>query len=114
MPRKPMDFAAVFEIGLALPDVIASTSYGAEALKIGKQLMACRAINKSADPDSLMVRIPFADRDRLLEEQPELYYITDHYLSYPCILVRVSAIRRKALEEILGMSWRFVMEKAQR
>ena len=113
MPRKPLDFAAAFEIGLALPDVVASTSYGAEALKIGKQLLACRAINKSAEPDSLMVRIPFADRDRLLEEQPAVYYVTDHYVNHPCILVRVSAIRRKELEEIIGMGWRFVMEKAQ-
>lgn len=114
MPSKPLDFAAVFEIGLALPDVAASTSYGKEALRIGKQLLACRAIHKSAEPDSLMVRMPFADRDRLIEEQPKLFYLTKHYVSSACVLVRVPAISRAALEETLGIGWRFVMEKAQR
>ena len=113
MPRKPLDFDAVRAIGLALPDVVESTSYGAPSLKIGKQLLACPAIHKSAEPNSLIVRIPLADRDRLLEEQPAVYYVTDHYVNYACILVRLSAIRRDALRELFGNAWRFVMEQAQ-
>jgi hypothetical protein len=111
-PRKPLDFDAVREIGLALPDVDESATYGAPALKIGKQLLACAAINKSAEPGSLMVRLGFEDRDRLVKEQPAVYYLTDHYAPYPCLLVRLSEIREDALRALLGAAWRFVIERA--
>jgi len=114
MPRKPVTFDDVREIGLKLPEVEASSAYGAAALKVGKSLLACTAINKSAEPNSLMVRIGHEDRDRLLKEQPDVYYVTDHYAPYPCVVVRLAKIRRAALSELLGAGWRFVMERTPR
>ena len=111
MPHKPVTFDDVREIGLKLPDVEASTAYGASALKVRKSLLACTAINKSAEPSSVMVRIGSADRDRLLKEQPDVYYVTDHYAPYPCVIVRLPKIRREALKELLGTAWRFVVER---
>ncbi len=111
-PRGPVDFDTVRELGLALPDVEASTAYGAFALKLRKKLLACTAINKAAEPNSLMVRLAFEDRDRLIETQPDIFYLKDHYAPYPCVLVRVPKIRREALRDLLGDAWRFVMERA--
>jgi hypothetical protein len=112
MPRKPLSFDDVREIGLKLPDVEESSAYGAPALKVRKSLLTCPAINKSAEPQSIMVRIGFDDRDRLLKEQPDVYYVTDHYVSYPCVLARLPRIGRPALRDLLGMAWRFVIERA--
>jgi hypothetical protein len=112
MPRKPLSFDDVREIGLKLPDVEESTTYGAPALKVGKSLFTCPAINKSAEPHTIVVRISFEDRDRLLKEQPDVYYVTDHYVNYPSILVRLPRIRRAELRELLGTAWRFVIERA--
>jgi hypothetical protein len=108
--RRPVDFDTVREIGLSLPDVEASTAYGAFALKLHKKLLACTAINKSAEPSSLMVRLAVDDRDRLIEQQPDVFYLKEHYAPYPCVLVRLPRIGREALRDLLGDAWRFVME----
>lgn len=109
-PGKPVDLDTVREIGLALPEVEASTAYGAFALKLRTKLLACTATNKAAEPSSLMVRLPFAERDRLINEQPDVFYLKDHYAPYPCVLVRLPSIGREALRDLLGDAWRFVME----
>src|SRR2546430_2711410 len=84
---KRLTFDDVKEMGLALPGVETSTAYGATCLKVGGQLMVCPALNKSAEPNSIGFRVPFDQRDGLLAEAPETYYITDHYVNYPCVLV---------------------------
>ena len=66
--------------------------YGKLALKVRGKLLACLAIHKSAEPESLVVRIDLEQRAGLLEEAPETYYITDHYRNYPAVLVRLSRI----------------------
>ena len=63
MARTKITFDVVREIGLGLPDVEESTMYGALALKVRGNLLACKAINKSAEQDSLVVRIDFDQRD---------------------------------------------------
>lgn len=111
MPGTKVTFDAVRKIGLELADVEASTAYGAFALKVGGKLLACTAINKSAEPNSLMVRVDFDQRDALLAEAPETYYVTDHYVNYPAVLVRLSQVGKDELRDLLGAAWRFVTSK---
>lgn len=40
-------------------------------------------------------------RDMMLEAEPALFYITDHYRSFPFILARLSALTPKLLKEML-------------
>jgi hypothetical protein len=40
-------------------------------------------------------------RDMMLEAEPRLFYITDHYKNFPYLLVRLSALDRKTLKELL-------------
>jgi len=101
-------FDTVRQIALGLPDVEESTAYGSPAFKVRGKLLACIAINKSAEPDSLMVRIDFAHRTELIATSPEVYYLTDHYVNYPSVLVRLSRIHPDALRDLLVMAWRFV------
>ena len=107
-----IDFDTVRKIGLTLPDVEESTSYGISSLKLRGKLMACPAINKSAEPGSLVVRVSLDERDELIGGDPDVYYVTDHYVNYPSVLVRLSRIRRDALQDLLLMSWKFVTAKA--
>jgi hypothetical protein len=107
-------FATVRKIGLALPDVEEGTAYGSPALKLHGQLLACIPANKAAEPNSLVVRIDFADRDALLAEEPKTYYLKDHYVDYACVLVRLPRITPEALRDLLLMSWKFVNSKAPR
>jgi hypothetical protein len=96
MPGKPINFDTVRELGLVLPDVEEGTTYGSPALKVRGKMFACLAIHRSADPGSLAIRIAFDQRDELIAEDPNTYYVTDHYVTYPCVLVRLSRVHRDA------------------
>src|SRR6476659_4625853 len=113
MPGKSISFDTVRQMGLALPGVEQGTTYGVPSLKVRGKMFACPAIHKSAEPQTLAVRIDFDQRDELMAADPETYYLTDHYVNYPVMLVRLSSIHPDALRDLLGMSWRFVTSRTK-
>jgi hypothetical protein len=113
MPRNKIDFDTVRRIGLGLPDVEESTAYGSPALKVGGKLLTCIPVHKSAEPDSLAVCIDFDSRAELMADAPDVYYLTDHYVNYPCVLVRLSRIHSDALRDLLLTAWSFVTAKTR-
>ncbi len=40
-------------------------------------------------------------RDMMLEAEPELFYITDHYRNFPFVLARLKTLTPKVLKEML-------------
>lgn len=106
-----ISFDAVRKMAVALPEVEEGTMHGSPAFKLRGKLLACEAIHKSAEPDKLAVRIPFDLRAELIASDPNSYYLTDHYVNYPTVLVRLSRIDVEGLRELLGASWRFVRAK---
>jgi hypothetical protein len=114
MPRKKISFDTVRKMGLALPDVEEGTTYGTPALKVRGKMFACIPNHRSAEPDSLAVRIDFDQRDELIAADPKTYYLKDHYVNYPCVLVRLTQIEQDALRDLLLMAWRFVSTSAKR
>ena len=107
-------FDIVRKLGLALPDVEEGTTYGSPALKVRGQMFACMAIHKSAESQSLAVRIDFDQRDALVAEDPSTYYLTDHYVDYPVVLVRLNRVHVDALRDLLAAGYRFVSSRAKR
>jgi hypothetical protein len=75
-------------------------------------MFACVAINKSAERNSMVVRMDMAQRDLLVEEDPATYYLTDHYVDYPCVLVRLSRVSPDSLRDLIHGAHRFVGAKA--
>jgi len=112
MPKTTIDFDTVRKIGLALPGVEESTAYGSPALKVHGKLLACVPAHRSAEPGSIVVRVDFDDRAELLSAAPDVYYITDHYVDYSSVLVRLSRVHRDVLRGLLGMAYKFVTTKA--
>jgi len=112
MPRSTIGFDTVRKIGLALPGVEESTAYGQPALKIHGKLLACLPVNPSAEPGSLVVRVDFDDRAELLAADPDVYYVTDHYVGYSAVLVRLSRVNADVLRDLLGMAYKFVTRSA--
>jgi hypothetical protein len=108
MPRTTIDFDTVRNIGLALPGVEESTAYGFPALKVHGKLLACVPANRSAEPASLVVRVDFDDRAELLAEAPDVYYLTDHYVAYSAVLVRLARVSPDVLRDLLGIAYKFV------
>lgn len=108
-------FDTASTVGLSLPGVQATTRYdGSPVLKLGGCFMAGLATHRSAEPDTLVVRVNLEERELLLDEAPETYYVTDHYRRYPVVLVRLSRIDRDALRDLLSVSWRLTSAKARR
>ena len=108
-------FDQVRTVGLVLPGVESATKYdGSPVLKVGGAFMAGVATHPSAEPETLVVRSGFEERELLLEEAPDTYYVTDHYRKHPVVLVRLSRLDTDALRDLLSMSWRLTMAKGQR
>jgi hypothetical protein len=114
VPRKKIDFNTVRIMARDLAGVEESTAYRSPALKVRGKLMAVIPVHKSAEPDSLAVSVDFERRAELLETAPDTYYLTDHYVNYPVVLVRLSRIHTDALRDLLGLAWRFATNAGRR
>jgi hypothetical protein len=106
-----MDFEAVRQIAQSFPGVEPGFSYGQPAFKIGGKMFACFPSHRSAEPGSLVVRIDFDRRAELLAEAPDFYYLTDHYVGYPAVLVRLRKIKPDALRGLLAGALQLVQTR---
>ena len=113
MPHSS-SFETVESIGRTLPDVEVTTTWGQPTLKVRGKMFVCIASHKSAEPNTLVVMMDFADRDALVEDDPGTYYLKEHYLNYPCVLVRLSRVGADALRDLITGAHRFVSAKARR
>ena len=113
--RKITDpFEVVRAIGLTLPGVEAGIRYdGSPVLKWGGAFMAGLAQHHTAEAATLVLRMSVEERQLLLDEAPETYYITDYYERYPLVLVRLSRVDAHALRDLLSVSWRMTLEKGR-
>jgi hypothetical protein len=107
-------FDVVIRIGLELPNVEASLKYdGSPVLKLRGCFVAGLAMHPSAEPDTVVVRIDPAEREDLLADAPETYYVTDYYRPHPVVLARLRQLDRAALKDLLMMSWRLTGPKTR-
>ena len=112
--RSKITWATVRQMGLRLPNVEVGTAYRSPALKVRGRMFAVVPTHRSAEPRSLAVRIPFRDRDELLAADPGTYYVREHYLAYPCVLVRLDRVQPDALRDLLLMGYQFVSKAGTR
>ena len=89
-------------LSLELPAVEESTSYGTPAFKVRKKLFA----RLREEGDILVAKVDRDERGALIESEPEIYFTTPHYENYGYVLVRLEAVERDQLREILIESWR--------
>ena len=100
-------FDQIRELALELPGVEDGTSYGTAALKVKGKLLA----RLKEDGQSVVFRVTFDERDLLMRSKPKVFFITDHYLGYPAVLMRLSAATAKQAGDIIEMAWRFSAPK---
>jgi hypothetical protein len=102
MANLHVTFETIRKIALSLDHVEEGTSYGTPAFKVRGKLFA----RLHQDSESLVVRMDRDERAELMAADPGTYYITDHYLNYPWILVRMSRVHPDALRDLLRGAWR--------
>ncbi|MEO8501472.1 MAG: MmcQ/YjbR family DNA-binding protein [Vicinamibacteria bacterium] len=95
---------------LALPDVAESTAYGQPALKrSGKLIFTLRK-----DLETLAMVCGFEKRATLMRTHPGTFFITDHYLNWPAVVVRLDGAHKKVLRAAATAAWEFAGAKASK
>jgi hypothetical protein len=99
---QPVTWETVRDIALALPEAVEGTSYGTPAFHVNKKLF----VRFHQSGESVVIMIHINERDALMKIDPETFYITNHYLNYPAMLVRLSTVQPDDLRKLITESWR--------
>ncbi|WP_437568587.1 MmcQ/YjbR family DNA-binding protein [Sorangium sp. So ce542] len=103
-----MNWEQLCKLGLALPEVVEDVWYRTPALKVrGKAFVRLKE-----DGQSVVFLLESVDEQEfLIEAQPDIYFITDHYRGYPAVLARLSALRAPECRMRLERAWRLKAPK---
>jgi hypothetical protein len=87
-----------WKIALSLPGASETLWFNKPAVFIHGQFLT-----KVHDKEEAMVlRVGSMEmRDMMLQAEPELFTITDHYRNFPFVLARLSALDKKSLKQML-------------
>jgi hypothetical protein len=102
--RKPksVTLEVVRQLALALPETREDTSYGTPAFFVRGKLFA--RLHQAGE--GLVIKIDLQERVLRMQADPETFFITDHYLNHPLMLVRLKSVDRDDLCELIEESWR--------
>jgi hypothetical protein len=90
------------QIALALPETAERPSYGTPGFRVKDRLFA-----RLREPGVLLVWCADeGEKDFLLRADPAKFFTTPHYDGHPSVLVRLAAVDRDELAELLTDSWR--------
>jgi hypothetical protein len=103
-----VSFATVRKFATAFSGVEESTSYGTPALKVRGKLMA----RLKEDNETLVLRVTWEERERLLAVHPDAFFITDHYRNHPWVLLRLPVTTASQLRAGLLHAWQQAAPKA--
>jgi len=99
----------VRRLALALPDVQEGVCFGTPAFYVRKKLM----LRLREDGETLVVRFPKDKRAALIEENPDVFSVTDHYRNYPAVLVNLLAVNWELLGRMIEGAWRLQASRRQ-
>ncbi|WP_176705885.1 MmcQ/YjbR family DNA-binding protein [Paenibacillus hemerocallicola] len=100
-------FEAIRRMALSLPGVTESVSYGTPSFKLKDKLLA----RLHEDGVSLVLKMDLSARDIVMQVNPEVYSITEHYRKYPYVLVKLTEADPNDLREHFQAAWRTVAPK---
>lgn len=83
----------------SLPGTHEGSSYGTPGFYVGKKLM----IRIKEDGHTLVVRTE--NRERWMKADPGIFFITDHYLNYPAMLVNLEKVKMRDLKFLIHAAW---------
>lgn len=92
----------VRELALALPETIERSSYRMPGFRVRDKLFA----RLHQDGESLVLFVDMDEREMLARAEPEKFFWTPHYEKHPMLQVRLAAVDREELGELLRDSWR--------
>jgi hypothetical protein len=102
-----VSYEQVRQFALALPNVSEGRVYGGPSLHVGRKFLG----RLREDNETLVLKIDLAERASLLKNDPDAFFLEDHYRQYPFILVNLLAVKPKILRRLIEQAWRMVASK---
>src|SRR5438552_5259270 len=102
---RGVQVAEVRRLLLSLANVVAGRSYGMPSFPLHGHFLA-----RFRDEDTVLVGqlATISERDVLMELDPRTFFLTDHYRTYPAVLVRLAEVPPALLGDVLNESWSYV------
>lgn len=100
--RGGVSFDTVRAIARELTGAVERTSYGTPAFYVGKTLFA----RQHQDGEFLVIRMQPEQRALRVKAAPATYFVTEHYVNYPLVLVRLATVEQDELRDSLTEAWR--------
>lgn len=85
-----------------LPGVEPGAHYGLPAFKVGGKAFVTVKNN-----ETVVLAIPIDRKEQLMEMAPEIYFQTDHYVGWPSLPLRITAIGNEELQQRLIEAWQY-------
>jgi hypothetical protein len=85
-----------------LPAVEPGLHYGLPAFKVGGKAFVTVKNN-----EAIVLSLPIDRKEQLMEMAPEIYFQTDHYVGWPSLPLRITAIGDEELQLRLIEAWRY-------
>jgi hypothetical protein len=105
----PANLDTIRKLAFALPDVQEASCYGTPGFYVRKKMF----LRIWEDGETLVVRCPIEKREELIDGNPDAFYVTDHYLNYPYVLINLLAVNERLLAEMIEAAWRLQASKKQ-
>jgi len=97
------DESDVRELALGLPETTEKPSYGTPGFRVSDRLFA----RMREEGDVLVIWCESQEEKEFLTgAEPEKFFTIPHYDGHPMVLVRLGAVDRSELGELLAESWR--------
>jgi hypothetical protein len=97
------------KLGRLLPEVVEDVWYGTPALKVrGKGFVRC----KENGQDVVFMLESVDEQEALIDADPRVYFVTDHYRGYAAVLARLAALTVREAHVRLERAWRVKAPKA--
>jgi len=100
MAQRKLPLSTIRRVALSFPGVDEGTSYGTPAFRLKKRLLA----RLHQDGEAIMLKLSFEARDHLIRADPQTFFITDHYRTYPSVLARLGRLSAADLCKLLAQS----------
>jgi hypothetical protein len=104
---SPIMIDTVRQLALALPEVTEGVCFGTPAFYVRKKLL----VRLREDGDTLAIKADYAEREFWMLAKPETFFLTDHYVGYPMLLIRLSTVQHADLQTLLSQAWRMIAPK---
>ncbi|MBR0556666.1 MmcQ/YjbR family DNA-binding protein [Ciceribacter sp. L1K23] len=96
------------EIVLSFPDTEETTSWDAVSFKVNKKAI----LFWNPTHDCPVFKVPYEERDHLIEMDPETFFTTDHHRPHPMVLARPQQVDEEWVRVTVERTWRAQVKKA--